>query len=499
MVYGVLGMLNFAYGELVTIAGYSMLAATYLGRALRRRGARRRDRGRHRLGADGADRVPAAAQRELRVAAVHVVRRGPADPGRVPPGRLGPLARHPRAGAVRRGRAARARCASACSRSSPRRSGRSRSWVSRHSCAARDRASRCARPHRTSRRHGCSGVRANRVISLAFLISGLLAGIAGVLWIARTTSVNPTTGFVPGDPGLHRLGDRRARQPPRRGDRRLLPGHARGVPAGAAAGSLLPYAQAASLLIVVAMLVRAAAGPVRPARRGGAGVDPPEPAAAGAVGHGARLACCCSVGMALVQALGSTSSSRTYVMFLVNVMLVVSIQTFIGNSGIVSFGHVAFMGIGAYTTALVTIPEAVKGAQLPELPSVVRDRRRRARCPPLRLSALARARRGGDLRRGDHPHDRVDDGDGDAGAARRRAHVPAERDHVHPRLARARGHPGAHHDRGRDGGRGRLPAGRTPLQGVRARTAPAGGEGGRALVGLGRRRTSCAPGTPGGC
>jgi len=31
MVYGVLGMLNFAYGELVTIAGYSMLAATYLG------------------------------------------------------------------------------------------------------------------------------------------------------------------------------------------------------------------------------------------------------------------------------------------------------------------------------------------------------------------------------------------------------------------------------------------------------------------------------------
>ncbi|MBA3764624.1 MAG: branched-chain amino acid ABC transporter permease, partial [Actinobacteria bacterium] len=31
MVYGVLGMLNFAYGELVTITGYSMLAATSLG------------------------------------------------------------------------------------------------------------------------------------------------------------------------------------------------------------------------------------------------------------------------------------------------------------------------------------------------------------------------------------------------------------------------------------------------------------------------------------
>ena len=42
-----------------------------------------------------------------------------------------------------------------------------------------------------------AGVRADRVISVAFAVSGLLAGIAGVLWIARTTSVNPTTGFVP--------------------------------------------------------------------------------------------------------------------------------------------------------------------------------------------------------------------------------------------------------------------------------------------------------------
>lgn len=76
-------------------------------------------------------------------------------------------------------------------------------------------------------------------------------------------------------------------------------------------------------------------------------------------------------GMFLVRTYGSTSSSRTYVVFLVNVMLVVSLQTFIGNSGIVSFGHVAFMGIGAYTTALVTILPSIKAAQLPELPSVL--------------------------------------------------------------------------------------------------------------------------------
>jgi branched-chain amino acid transport system permease protein len=90
----------------------------------------------------------------------------------------------------------------------------------------------------------------------------------------------------------------------------------------------------------------------------------------------------------LETALGSTSSNRTYVVFLVNVMLVLSIQAFIGNSGIVSFGHVAFMGIGAYTTALLTIPSAVKLAQLPDLPSTVANADV-GLLPAITLSALA--------------------------------------------------------------------------------------------------------------
>jgi branched-chain amino acid transport system ATP-binding protein/branched-chain amino acid transport system permease protein len=73
-------------------------------------------------------------------------------------------------------------------------------------------------------------------------------------------------------------------------------------------------------------------------------------------------------GMVAVRAFGSTLASRTYVVFLINVMLVVSFQLFIGNSGIVSFGHIAFMGVGAYTTALITIPAGVKVVQLPALP-----------------------------------------------------------------------------------------------------------------------------------
>lgn len=41
------------------------------------------------------------------------------------------------------------------------------------------------------------GVNANAVIATAFAISGLLAGVAGVLWLAQRGSVDPLMGFLP--------------------------------------------------------------------------------------------------------------------------------------------------------------------------------------------------------------------------------------------------------------------------------------------------------------
>ncbi len=41
------------------------------------------------------------------------------------------------------------------------------------------------------------GISANRVILFAFALSGLVAGIAGVLWVARTGAATPAMGFVP--------------------------------------------------------------------------------------------------------------------------------------------------------------------------------------------------------------------------------------------------------------------------------------------------------------
>jgi len=52
----------------------------------------------------------------------------------------------------------------------------------------------------------------------------------------------------------------------------------------------------------------------------------------------------------------------------VTAVLVLGLQIFSGNSGILSFGHVGFMAIGAYVSALLTIPPALKAATFTEMP-----------------------------------------------------------------------------------------------------------------------------------
>jgi branched-chain amino acid transport system permease protein len=62
----------------------------------------------------------------------------------------------------------------------------------------------------------------------------------------------------------------------------------------------------------------------------------------------------------LVDAFGDiVYTDITTKMFLM-LMIVLGLQIFSGNSGVLSFGHIAFMAIGAYTSALLTIPTAIK-------------------------------------------------------------------------------------------------------------------------------------------
>ncbi len=58
---------------------------------------------------------------------------------------------------------------------------------------------------------------------------------------------------------------------------------------------------------------------------------------------------------------------------MIRVVVVVGLYVFIGNSGIISFGHIGFMCIGAYAAAWATAEPSFKGIMLQGLPSVLQD------------------------------------------------------------------------------------------------------------------------------
>jgi len=74
----------------------------------------------------------------------------------------------------------------------------------------------------------------------------------------------------------------------------------------------------------------------------------------------------------LVAAIAQNSSlDRTIVDLLIRVVFVVGLYIFVGNSGVVSFGHAAFMMIGAYATAWQDCCSMVKSFFMPALPKLM--------------------------------------------------------------------------------------------------------------------------------
>jgi branched-chain amino acid transport system permease protein len=67
------------------------------------------------------------------------------------------------------------------------------------------------------------------------------------------------------------------------------------------------------------------------------------------------------------EIMGVRLYSRIALNLCIALILVLWLQVFMGNSGILSFAHIGFMGIGAYTTAVLTIPAQMKGMALPDL------------------------------------------------------------------------------------------------------------------------------------
>jgi branched-chain amino acid transport system permease protein len=74
--------------------------------------------------------------------------------------------------------------------------------------------------------------------------------------------------------------------------------------------------------------------------------------------------------VAIAAVLGTLVSVSTQAYFtdtLVKVAIVVALYVFIGNSGVLSFGHVAFVALGAWTAGVLTVPIAEKPATMPNL------------------------------------------------------------------------------------------------------------------------------------
>ena len=86
----------------------------------------------------------------------------------------------------------------------------------------------------------------------------------------------------------------------------------------------------------------------------------------------------------VVLAAGYTAPAfqRTVIESLIDLLVVVGLYIFIGNSGVVSFGHISFMAIGGYASAILTmtvqkkhvllqLPGFLEHLQLPSLPAAI--------------------------------------------------------------------------------------------------------------------------------
>jgi branched-chain amino acid transport system permease protein len=79
------------------------------------------------------------------------------------------------------------------------------------------------------------------------------------------------------------------------------------------------------------------------------------------------------VGAASLGTVFSHATETYFINALVNVAIVVALYLFIGNSGVLSFGHVSFVALGAWTAGVLSVPVSEKPAIMPHLAGFLRD------------------------------------------------------------------------------------------------------------------------------
>lgn len=73
--------------------------------------------------------------------------------------------------------------------------------------------------------------------------------------------------------------------------------------------------------------------------------------------------------VAILTVIFGRSGERIALQMCVNVAAVVALSVYCGNTGIISFGHGAFMTVGAYLSGILTMPAALQRSSLPNLPA----------------------------------------------------------------------------------------------------------------------------------
>jgi branched-chain amino acid transport system permease protein len=97
--------------------------------------------------------------------------------------------------------------------------------------------------------------------------------------------------------------------------------------------------------------------------------------------------------MALVVLVGlvstqvSLANEQYFLSALISVAMVVAVYVFVGNSGVLSFGQISFVAVGAFTSGVLTIPVESKSGVLPDLFPILRDHTI-GTVPSLALAAL---------------------------------------------------------------------------------------------------------------
>jgi branched-chain amino acid transport system permease protein len=79
------------------------------------------------------------------------------------------------------------------------------------------------------------------------------------------------------------------------------------------------------------------------------------------------------VAVGIVATFVSRSTEIYFLNALVSVAIVVAIYVFVGNSGVLSFGQISFVAVGAFAAGVMTIPLESKRGVLPELFPLLRD------------------------------------------------------------------------------------------------------------------------------